>query len=318
MALDIYKALGSGGLTTNKVGSNAVQGPGLGYAGPTDYYKPQPSKGVLGAATTSVSNNRAVAQPQSQPQPQQQQQQVDPYAQLKAEISSGWDNYLNQIGGLESGLGDQRTAQENIANTQYDQGVNAIQTQQAKSLRDIGSNISNAFQAGNVYLGSRGAGDSSAANQYQFALAKEGSKQTANLNDYVNGQMNSLKSTHDTQVNQIAQWFAEQQNAIKQMVANGQLQKSQDIQNLSRDILNQALAAKQQIQTDSTNRYNALVEWAANNSQNISQLQSNIAQIPSVFGTPQMNAAGGFAVPVGAGTSNTADSKLNFQNPSWF
>jgi len=76
--------------------------------------------------------------------------------------------------------------------------------------------------------------------------------------------MSQLQSTHDTQINSIAQWFSQQQQAIKQAIASGELSKSQDINNLSKQILDQALQATNQIKTDTNNRYNALVQWAAN------------------------------------------------------
>lgn len=245
----------------------------------------------------------------------------DPYAQLKAEISSGWDQYLSGINDIgETYLPQQRTAQENIANSQLEQGQNTINQQKAKSLRDISGNIRNAFQAGNVFLGARGAGDSSAANQYSFAIGQEANKQTGNLNEFVNGQLSNLQSTHDQQIQSIAQWFAEQQSAIKQAVAQGQLNKSRDIQNISRSILDQAISAANQVKSDSSNRYNALLQWAANNSQNVGQLQQNIAGIPRQFAPAQVDSTGNFQVPVGTGsfTSDTQRQQPLFQNPAWF
>lgn len=244
---------------------------------------------------------------------------VDPYAQVKSEIGRAWDEYIGSLGGLTSGLQDQRTAQENIANTQYTSGQEQINKQKASSLRDIGNNISNALKAGNIYLGSRGAGDSSAANQYQFALSKEAAKQTGQLNEFVDGQMNTLKANYDTQVNQIASWFADAQNQVKQMIAQGQLSKAQDINNISRSILDQAMQARQQLQQNAQNRYNALVEWAAGNSSNIGQLTRNIAAIPQAIGAPQMDSSGNIvATPTGYGSNTDRQNLPLFQNPSWF
>lgn len=273
-----------------------------------------------GTYGTSGGGSAPVAQPQQVIDNGGGQPQVDPYAQIKAEIGSAWDNYLNSLGGLESGLLGQRTAQEGIAKTQYDSGINQINDQKASSLRDISSNITNAFKAGNNYLGSRGAGDSSAANQYQFALSKEASKQTGQLNEFVNSQTNTLKANYDTQINQIAQWFNDAQNQVKQMVAQGQLQKSQDINNLSRSILDQAMQARAQLQQNAQNRYNALLEWAAGNSTNISQLQQNIAAIPQAIGAPQIDSSGNiFAAPTGFGNTNDQTQVPLFQQGySWF
>lgn len=246
----------------------------------------------------------------------QQQPQADPFAGLRNEISTAWDQY---IGGLnDTGntfLPQQRTAQENIVNSQYDQGVNTLNTEKSKSLRDIGSNIKNAFQAGNVFLGSRGAGDSSAANQYSFAINQEANKQTGQLNEFVNTQLSNLKSTRDQQIQGIAQWFAEQQQAIKQAISTGQLQKSQDIQNLSRQILDQALAATNATKQNAMNQYNALLGWAASNSTNMGQLQQNIAGIPQALGQAQVDSTGNFRIPTGAGAFGNTQKTDIFGNP---
>lgn len=239
---------------------------------------------------------------------------------LRNEISSGWDNYIGQLNDIyNNGLGQQRSAQENIANSQYDQGVNSINAQKAKSLRDIANNTANAFQAGNIYLGAQGAGDSSAANQYSYALNKQAGKQTGDLNQFVSTQIQQLGSQRDQQINQIASWFADAQNQLKQAMANGQLSKSQDLANMSKDLLNRALAQVDQIKQNSQNQYNALLGWAASNSQNIGQLQQNIAGIPQAIGVPTIDSGGNYVVPTGYG-ANTNDQRQNqlFQNPSWF
>lgn len=226
--------------------------------------------------------------------------------ELRNNISSGWDNYLGSLSGLEGNLGNQRTAQENIANSQYETGMNTINAQKSKSMRDVANNIKNAFQAGNIYLGSRGAGDSSAANQYAFAINQEGAKQTGNINEYVSNQLQQLGAAKDEQINRIAAWFAEQQNAIRQQIASGQLNKSRDIQALSQNILNQALQEKARIEQNATAQYNGLLSWAASNSQNVNQLRQNIAGIPQAMGMPQIDSGGNFrAAPTGLGFGNS-------------
>ncbi len=230
--------------------------------------------------------------------------------ELKNQISSGWDNYLNSLGGLQGGLNDQRTAQENIANSQYDTGVNTLNSQKAKSVRDISQNISNAFKAGGTYLGNMGAGNSSATDMLTYALGREGSKQTGNLNEYVSNQLQQLGSAKDQQINQIASWFADAQNQIKQQIASGQLNKSRDIQALSQGLLNQALQAKAQVEQNAQSQYNGLLSWAASNSQNLGQLQQNIAGIPQALGAPQIDSSGNNRIPFGSGSfGSTTDDR---------
>ena len=263
---------------------------------------------------------------------------IDPYAQLRGEISSGWDQYLNELNQLSPYLEQQRGAQEGTAKSQYETGVSTLGTQkeqgittaeqnQTKSLRDIASNLKNAFMAGNVYLGTRGAGDSSAANQYSYALTKEGSRQrgdvmqeTANtikdIQDTYNTGVNQLKSSYDTQINNIANWFAGKQMEIKQAIASGQLNKSQDLQNLSKDILNQALSAMNTAKSQLSERQSALESWAMSNSQNVSQLASNLKgaysvlpQAQAIAGTPQVDSSGNINVSTGYGGRTSDEIK---------
>lgn len=267
------------------------------------------------------------------PQPQE-----DPYAQLRGEISSGWDNYINSLNDQLGGIQTQRTGQEEIANAQYTQGVNtlglqktqgvqslgnerqALEQNQVKTLRDLVENQRQAFQAGNNFLGTRGASDSSAANQYSFALAKEAGKQRGdimtntsnqlqeinqretNLNNIYNTEVNNLEQTKNSQFGQIAQWFGDAQNKIRQMQASGQLNKSQDLASLSKDILNQAISEMNRINTEVSGRRTALENWAMTNSKNIAELKANMqqasafsAQLPQfqqIAGTPQVDSTG--------------------------
>jgi hypothetical protein len=294
----------------------------------------------------------------------QRQPSYDPYAALRSEISSGWDSYLNSLGGLESGLMGQRTAQEGIAQNQYDQGVNQLGLQktqglqtldqqrqrvdqnQVKTLRDLSANVKNSFMAGNIYLGARGAGDSSAANQYSYALTKQGNRQRSdvmgqtadikseidgretNLNNIYNSEVTNLGLERDTRINQVADWFNAAQNKVKELMASGQLGKSQDLASLSKDILNQALAEVQRINQETSDRRSALESWAMTNSKNIAELRNNMGQIAQfspnlpgftpVAGQPQVDSAGNFRVAAGyGGGSDEQQPNSLFQNPTW-
>src|SRR3990167_4746792 len=216
--------------------------------------------------------------------------------QLRNEISSAWDAYTSSLGNTANQfLPQQRTAQEGIAQEQLSLGQKTIGTQKAASLRDIGSNIRNAFQAGNIYLGNRGAGDSSATNQYSFAIQQEAAKQGSQLNEFVDTQLNTLQSQYNTQMGLIANWFSEKQMEVQNMIANGQLNKAQDINSLSMSILNNALQAKAQIEANAQTRYNALLEWAGNNATNLQQLGANIRGIPQAMSNIQVDASGNIA-----------------------
>ena len=289
-------------------------------------------------------------------QPTQQSQQVsqptfDPYAQLRGEISSGWDSYIGSLDKiLNEGLPSQQTAQQGIVQSQYGQGVADLGAQKAegltelgrtrakteqnqvRTLRDLSGNIRNAFQAGNVYLGARGAGDSSAANQYSYALTKLGSQQRSDimqqgadifgeidarefkLGNIYNQEVNRLGSDRDQKLLGIQSWFAEQQNGIRQAQAQGQLGKSQDLASLSRSLLDQGLAQINFINQEAANKRAALDSWAMSSSQNINQLRTNMQgvqqfsptqpQARQIAGTPITDASGGFRVPSYGGYAN--------------
>lgn len=281
----------------------------------------------------------------------------DPYAGLRNDISSGWDSFIGSLDQQLEGLSGQRTSQEGIAQSQFNQGVNTLDlnrseadqnlaretdrtTQnQSRTLKDLADNIRNSFQAGNVYLGSRGAGDSSAANQYAYALTKLGTKQrtdiqnnTANILSDIQGRADNVRKVYDTtkanlqeglnqQIQGIAQWFANAQQAIQQQKAQGQLSKSQDLTSLSRDILNQGLAQIQRVQQQVQDRQNALDSWAMSNSENLTQLRANLQEVSnpqyqlpqaqSVVGTPQITASGGIYAPTGYSSNDPNQRQLS-------
>ena len=233
---------------------------------------------------------------------------VDLNARLRSEIESGYDTYINDLNNLYGGLTTQAGAQENIAQNSYEQSIKdllanqqsslgdlglteqKLQANQVKNLRDIASNIQNQYMAGNVMLGARGAGDSSAANQYSYALNRLGSKergnvmnttaqsqqeienQKAKLNNIVTQETSRLDTELANVKQGIASWLAEQQNAVSQMISQGKLNKSKEIASLTQNLLNQALSAYQTKQQEIADKRARLETWAMNNAKKISEL----------------------------------------------
>ena len=119
--------------------------------------------------------------------------------QARSDIEGGYNQYFSQLDQMLGGIPGQRTGQEQIVGNNYNQGISDInaqrtsslgdlatserknQEQQVKSLTDIADNIRNLFKTGNVMLGTRGAGDSSAADQYSYAVTQLGSKQRGDV-----------------------------------------------------------------------------------------------------------------------------------------
>lgn len=281
---------------------------------------------------------------------------VDLNAQLKSQIEGGYDTYINDLNNLYGGLTTQAGAQENIAQNSYGQSIKdllanqqsslgdlglteqKLQANQVKNLRDIASNIQNQYMAGNVMLGARGAGDSSAANQYSYALNRLGSKergnvmnttaqsqqeienQKAKLNNIVTQETSRLDTELANVKQSISSWLAEQQNAVSQMISQGKLNKSKEIASLTQNLLNQALAAYQTKQQEISGRKSALESWAMSNANNIKQLQANMgaigqfapdmAQARTLNGNVSMDAQGNMRGLYGFGTSD--EDKNNY------
>ena len=234
---------------------------------------------------------------------------------IRNQLSSAWDSYFSNLDQQFNGLEGQAGNMNQIVDNNYNQSVsdiNAEQTNnlqdlatssrkneenQVKSLADIADNIRNLFRSGNIYLGARGAGDSSAANQYSYATAKLGSKQRgsvleqtrsiendiedrkAKLNNLVTQEMGKIKTERDNNVLQTAQWLASAQNELRQMRANGELQKGQSLAQLSQNLLDQAREKLMMEDTRAKNRQDALQTWAMNNASTINQLKTNLSQI---------------------------------------
>lgn len=270
----------------------------------------RPTTGTGGSypVNTSITSPTPTPSPTGQPTP-------NPFDALKGEISSGYDQYFNNLNSLLGGLDGQRQGLEQIANNQYQQGFNTLTGQyntgvndlnatrrtteanQAKNLKSLAESMRNQFLSGSVMLGAKGAGDSSAANQYAYALTKMGNQQrgdvvgqTAEIQNQINDREFKLKQTYDTEtqnlalerdskIGEIAQWFSDAQNSIRSQIADGSLRKAQDIANVSKDALNTALNMYQQTVSMFQNKQSALESWAMSNSQTINQLKQNMASV---------------------------------------
>lgn len=280
------------------------------------YTPPAPTGGqVLGATAPTAPTTPTTPTAPSGPSPEELERQRRE-AEARGAIESGYSDYFAQLDAmLNEGLPTQKTAQEEIAKSQYTGGVAALQPQlqagetllqrqrertgesQARNLRDISANLRNAFMTGNIFLGARGAGDSSAARMYSYALTKLGTRQRGdimrqtsdimtqigdreiNLKNIYNAEVNRLSSERDQKISGIASWFAEQQNALRLAEGQGQLAKGQDLATLSQNLLNAALSELGRIETEASNRRSALEQWAMNNATSIQQVKANLQQV---------------------------------------
>ncbi len=335
-----------------------LQGPGYGMYGNQDVYNknllgasdsktqvgPQPmigpqqvSNGLLNSNNGIVGNYPKPAGPDINPTEVLNQK-------MQQSIGSGWDTYTQQLNDmLNVGLPKQQQSQQQIAQTGYNQALNEIGSQkqtkeqqlaqqQKTSLRDLGDNVKNLFASGNTYLGARGAGDSSAANQYSYAIAKMGTRERANImnqvqqrtqqiGDIYNQESNRLKSDLDTKTASIATWFNDAQNQLRQQIGQAGLNKQKDIQALSQQIYTQAINAYQQLQGETKQRQSMLEQWALNNSKSVQEAVTNmqsLSQMPQFQGLgqqlPQGSMEGQTAAPIGFGATGSTQKRDIFGN----
>jgi len=250
-------------------------------------------------------------------------------------LNQGYNDYLSQLDQMLGTLGNQSTslqgaAQENFnqnlntLNLQNTQGQETLNTYQGKTLKDIGNTIGAGFRAGNVLLGAMGAGDSSAANQYAYALAKEGSKQRGNVMSDVSTRLGQLQQVYNTakqnltsslqqKINEISTWFSQQQMTLQGMKADAARERSSQLLQIATNALGVA-------QQQASGMQNALNTWVANNATSIqqaqSQMQTNVANnpIPVAMNTTPQSAIASTAPKFFSNTSTTEKQNSLFPN----
>lgn len=230
-----------------------------------------------------------------------------PQSDFVGQSNDSFNGYLSSLDEQIFGLNDQRSAQEKVAENSYQQGLNTatgqynnsraeLDVNRQKTLRDLSRNLQSSFQQGNSYLGTRGASDSSAANQYAFALSKLGSQQRGEVQGQYDQNLFKLKNVYDTetknleleknnQLQHIAQWFSEAQNQLRG-------QKGQIASQRSQQALSIAMQMAQQVQQQQASRRSTLDQWAANHATSFGQLQ----QALSSTGSFNVNAPNSFAI----------------------
>lgn len=237
--------------------------------------------------------------------------------QVRNDINSGYSAFFSNLDAQLGKLPGQEQQTRQIVDNNYNQGLSDINAQkesslgdlntqrrktqegQVSSLNDLAENIRNLFRTGSVKLGALGAGDSSAANQYSYAIGKLGSKQRGNiltqtrsiendiqdreakLNNIVTQETAKLKTNRDNKIIEIAQWYQDKVSELQNMKAQGQLQKGQSLAALSTQLLQVAQQRLMQADADVRNQQNLLTQWAVNQSNTLGELKNNLAQVGS-------------------------------------
>jgi len=277
---------------------------------------------------------------------------------IRNEIGGAWDGYISSLDEQFGMLDNQKTGMEGQVNAQANKFSNTLGLQlgqgqtalagertetdasQKKNFQDLDEDQSNQMRAGNIFLGSRGAGDSSAADMYSYALGREGSKirgdimgQTKEIQNQIKVREENLQNIYNTEINnnqeeldnglsQIATWFADSQRQIQQMKGEAGRDKGLSLAQMSYEILNQARARAEQLQDYAREKQTAVEQWALNNSRTLAEARNKLGnqsaysapginrqQISGVSSAPRSTGYGTGAPATGYGTASNDENK---------
>ena len=242
-------------------------------------------------------------------------------------INSGYDQYFSSLDKQLGLLPEQQKNYEDQVGTQFNSQSGSLKTGQdntladltnvenktnankVNSLRDLEDNIRNQIQAGNTYLGARGAGDSSASNMLSFAYTQLGNKQRSGIMRDANQSLadiglrkNQVVNTYNDQMKQLNEWksnqilsIAQQINQARQQIeqarASGYVEKGQALAGLNQQLMQNAFAKLQQIDAQAANFQSGLQNWANTHATNLNQYLSMLqgygnASAPTLATTP--------------------------------
>lgn len=166
-----------------------------------------------------------------------QEQQDKLRKSLGGQFGGTIDAYKKMIGWLPEDQNSLQMQVENLANSQKTSIGNALNSalekfggyrnevdqNQKGTLDDLAQNTRNLFQAGNNYLGARGAGNSSATGMYSAALTQQANRQRGDILSQYDGQRNEINmKEQDTralaqqQIDAVETWKATRVSEIVQ------------------------------------------------------------------------------------------------------
>ncbi len=303
---------------TNRTYASTGTQPLMSYANQSYGTPVTPTGSVLGANTSGGDDRITQLRKMGNLNPIQQEElnnllgnqggQQNQQAEQERILNEGYNQYLSNLDQQLGFYGQSAESQRGQAQNAYNQGANMVGSQYAqnqadlsasreKTLRDLSQNLMQSWQQGNTYLGTRGASDSSAANQYAYALTKMGNQARGDVQGQYDQNMFKLKNTYDTelknldyqkqnQLAQISQWYAEAQAQVAGL-------KGRAAQERSQQALSMAMQMAQQVQADNASKMQALDSWAANHATSWNQLAGQLAQTSSFKApTPTFNNQG--------------------------
>ena len=215
-----------------------------------------------------------------------------------AGLLPGWkEEKLGTIGNLyQTQLGELGGAQE-AARQRLEGYRGEIRTDQAQNLKALAESMRNWARAGQIQLGSWGAGSSSATPMYQYALAKEAGKRgtdiarqsSAMFNDLrmkeedINLAYNQSKSQLDTwkteQMGAITDWYNTQLSNIEQQKATASGEKARALASAENSLIQEAYNRLLNIQDQAQQWDAAMREWAINRLAGIDDMKMSLGQM---------------------------------------
>ncbi len=176
---------------------------------------------------------------------------------------------------------------------------------QKSTLRDLSSDVRNAFQAGNIYLGTKGASNSSAAGMYSRGIQQAANRNRAdvmrqtqsNLAD-LNIRRSEAEAAAQSQYNEIDNWFNESISDLESQFN----QRRQEIEmakvNATADEQAALAALDMELWRSAQNIYNQLLAQKDFYAQSVSDSISGINSDTGRFGDSMAQAAeGGYNAP---------------------
>lgn len=214
--------------------------------------------------------------------------------------------YNSQTGSINSGL---TQTLNNLSQSQDDVTSNKV-----SSLRDLDSYLQNQLKAGNYYLGTRGAGDSSASNQYNYALSKIGAQNRTNIQNQanqlyakINTQMDNAKSIAQQQLNELDTWKGNQlievSKYIQGLKGNIDTAKANYLQSWLTTIDNNVATYK-----------NAVASWIVNKANSLGDVMSQLQRAGIGPDATIYTPSTGMTWGTGSTTSNGTDLFGNYTN----
>ena len=215
-----------------------------------------------------------------------------------AGLLPGWkEEKLGTIGNLyQTQLGELGGAQE-AARQRLEGYRGEIRADQAQNLKALAESMRNWARAGQIQLGSWGAGSSSATPMYQYALAKEAGKRgtdiarqsSAMFNDLrmkeedINLAYNQSKSQLDTwkteQMGAITDWYNTQLSNIEQQKATASGEKARALASAENSLIQEAYNRLLNIQGQAQQWDAAMKEWAINRLAGIDDMKMALGQM---------------------------------------